>query len=95
MFNLIPHSGIFKADIVPLLDESFDQEEFRRRIELEISGARLSFATPEDVILSNSDGTGRERTYPAEGSTTPETSPRRRERVWIETTWIDGPQFSA
>lgn len=52
MFNLIPRSGIFKVDIIPLREEPFDQEEFRRRTVLEVFGARLNFATPEDVILS-------------------------------------------
>ena len=52
MFNLIPRSGIFKVDIIPLRAEPFDQEEFRRRTSLEVFGSRLDFATPEDVILS-------------------------------------------
>lgn len=52
MFNLIPLSGIFKIDIIPLRDEPFDREEFQRRTEIEVFGARLNFATPEDVVLS-------------------------------------------
>lgn len=52
MFNLIPQSGVFKVDIIPLRDRPFDQEEFRRRVAIEAWGRRIFFARPEDVVLS-------------------------------------------
>ncbi len=52
MFNLIPRSGIFKVDIIPLPDDAFDREEFKRRKAIDVFGARLYFSTPEDLVLA-------------------------------------------
>lgn len=51
MFNLIPLTGIFKVDIVPLRRTPYALEEFSRRRSLSALGRRVWIAAPEDVIL--------------------------------------------
>lgn len=52
MFNLIPKTGLFKVDIIPVRKTEHAQEEFRRRRSVHALGADLWIASPEDTILS-------------------------------------------
>lgn len=52
MFNLVPRSGIFKVDLIPLRKSPFAREEFGRRRQIVAFGRKLWFPSPEDVILS-------------------------------------------
>lgn len=51
MFNLIPHSGIFKVDIIPVRKTEYAREEFSRRKTVHALGLDLWVASPEDTIL--------------------------------------------
>jgi hypothetical protein len=42
---------IFKIDVFPLSDDSFDQTRFQRRIKGQIAGRVVSLPTAEDVII--------------------------------------------
>lgn len=52
MFNLIPHQGFFKVDIIPVRRTAFAREEFSRRRPVHALGSELWLASPEDTILS-------------------------------------------
>jgi hypothetical protein len=51
MFNLIPHSGVFKVDIIPVRKTAYAREEFSRRRPVQALGRSLWMAAPEDTIL--------------------------------------------
>ncbi len=51
MFNLIPLSGMFKVDIIPLRRTPFARAEFERRRPVQALGRTLWMASPEDTIL--------------------------------------------
>ncbi|NUN48147.1 MAG: hypothetical protein HUU15_04870 [Candidatus Brocadiae bacterium] len=55
MFNLIPRSGYFKVDLIPLRDTEFAREEFSRRRRVSALGREVFMASPEDTILSKLD----------------------------------------
>jgi len=66
MFNIIEIQTGWKADLIIQKARAFSQEEFRRRIPVELMGVHLAVATPEDVILSKLEWSGRgesERQY--------------------------------
>lgn len=50
-FNLIPSTGLFKVDMVPVR-KTFFAEEFGRRRRVKALGTTVWMASPEDVILS-------------------------------------------
>jgi hypothetical protein len=52
MFNVIDHDSGFKADFVVLKTESFRQEEFKRRSQMEFYGKVIYVVTPEDLLIS-------------------------------------------
>lgn len=52
MFNLIPQSGVFKVDIIPVRKTPHAREEFGRRRRIRVLGRDLWVASPEDTILS-------------------------------------------
>ncbi len=51
MFNLIPRSGVFKVDLIPVRRTDFAREEFARRRRVAALGRQVSMASPEDTIL--------------------------------------------
>lgn len=51
MFNLIPISGIFKVDLIPVRKTAHAEEEFSRRRSIRAFGRDLWVASPEDTIL--------------------------------------------
>ena len=51
MFNLIPHSGVFKVDIIPLRSDPHATMEFSRRRRIHALGVDLWVASPEDTLL--------------------------------------------
>jgi hypothetical protein len=51
MFNLLPHSGIFKVDIIPLRADPHATMEFSRRRRIHALGLDLWVASPEDTLL--------------------------------------------
>lgn len=52
MFNLIPYSGMFKVDLIPVRNTEFARTEFARRRRIRTLGREVWVATPEDTILS-------------------------------------------
>lgn len=52
MFNLIPLSGLFKVDVIPVRPTAFAEEEFLRRREIQFRDRSIWAASPEDTILS-------------------------------------------
>ncbi|MBI2931488.1 MAG: hypothetical protein HYY16_07535 [Planctomycetes bacterium] len=52
MFNLIPMSGLFKVDIIPVRNTDFAKMEFSRRRRIRALGRTVWIASPEDTILS-------------------------------------------
>lgn len=52
MFNLIPKSGVFKVDLIPLRKSDFAIEEFRRRRRVQALGRSIWMASPEDTLLA-------------------------------------------
>lgn len=51
MFNLIPQSGLFKVDMIPVRKTPYAREEFERRRSARAFGRTLRVASPEDTIL--------------------------------------------
>jgi hypothetical protein len=52
MFNLIHQKTIIKVDCIVRKDSEYHRLEFRRRREGNFEGAKIWFASPEDLILS-------------------------------------------
>ena len=51
MFNLIPQTGIFKIDMIPVRKTAYAREEFGRRRSVRALGLDLWVASPEDTLL--------------------------------------------
>ncbi len=51
MFNLIPFSGMFKVDVIPVRQTEFARTEFARRRRVQAIGRSVWMASPEDTIL--------------------------------------------
>jgi hypothetical protein len=51
MFNLIPKSGIFKVDLIPVRRTAYAESEFSRRRQVRALGHSLWVASPEDTVL--------------------------------------------
>jgi len=51
-FNVIDRDNAYKADFIIKKDDSFNAEEFGRRVSATVDGVPLMIATAEDVILS-------------------------------------------
>lgn len=51
MFNLIPRSGVFKVDIIPLRTDPHAAMEFSRRRRIHALGTELWVASPKDTLL--------------------------------------------
>lgn len=52
LFNLIDNETGWKVDFIIQKGRPFSQEEFKRRIQIELFGTQLYVASAEDVILS-------------------------------------------
>jgi hypothetical protein len=52
MFNIIHYDHIIKVDFIVRKDTPYRQEEFARRIAVEIEGATMWLVTAEDLLLS-------------------------------------------
>ena len=51
MFNLIPVTGLFKVDVIPIRRTEFARAEFERRRKVAALGTSVWMASPEDTIL--------------------------------------------
>ena len=52
MFNIIHYDHVMKVDCIVRKDTSYRQEEFTRRIAVEIDGVTMWLVTAEDLLLS-------------------------------------------
>jgi hypothetical protein len=52
MFNIIHYDHVMKVDCIVRKDTLYRQEEFARRIAVEIDGVTMWLATAEDLLLS-------------------------------------------
>lgn len=55
MVNLIHNVTLIKVDLIIRKNDDYHREEFRRRRWVDVSGARISIVSPEDLILSKLD----------------------------------------
>lgn len=52
MFNVIHYESVIKVDFIVRKDTPYRQEEFLRRVAIEVEGTTLWFVTAEDLLLS-------------------------------------------
>jgi hypothetical protein len=52
MFNIIDHATGYKADFVVLKNDSYRQEEFKRRLKVSYYGKTIYVVSPEDLLIS-------------------------------------------
>jgi hypothetical protein len=52
MFNIIHYDHVIKVDFIVRKDTPYRQEEFTRRIAVEIDGVTMWLVTAEDLLLS-------------------------------------------
>lgn len=52
MFNIIPNKTCFKIDLIPLKEDIYEIEKFKKRIKMTFQNKEIFVISPEDLLIS-------------------------------------------